>query len=217
MSFLTRVLIIGAVAAGAGIAHSWVVQAGDKPIKLGVDEGSLVDTKIRRPAPEGAGTAPQTDAPEETPILPEPGDSGDVPGPELGGVIDEQSPDTDGEISLGYEILADDAYLLFDQLGAQFLDARLPEEYDTGHVQGAFFMTPEMLREGYPRALEVLSPDLPTVIYCVGGDCEASHNVAKYLQDFGFQQLHVMTDGYPAWVGAGYPTEAGAEQRLAFE
>jgi len=216
MSFLTRVLLIGAVAAGAGIAHSWVVQAGEKPIKLGVDEGSLVGTKIRRPAPEGAGALPsgsEVVPPESEPDPPEakpPANDPEVPVPE-------QPPESDGEVSLGYEILADDAFLLFDQLGAQFLDARTPDEYDAGHVQGAFFMTPDMLREGYPRALEVLSPDVPTVIYCVGGDCEASHNVAKYLQDFGFQQLHVMTDGYPAWAGAGYPTEAGAEQRLAFE
>ena len=229
MSFLTRVLLIGVVGAGAGVAHSWVVQAGEKPIKLGVDEDATIGWTPQgatEAEPAGSDLDPELNSDQVADLDP---DQGQEPTPvtseDAGGsppvsVPDAGTPATEEPApsgAIGFEVSIAEAFILYEQAGAQFLDARTPEEYDEGHVQGAFFMTPDMLREGYPRALEVLSTDVPTVIYCVGGDCDASHNVAKYLQDFGYQRLHIMTDGYPAWVDAGHPTEAGAEQRLAFE
>ncbi len=57
-----------------------------------------------------------------------------------------------------------------------------------------------------PVALNFLDPAKPVVIYCGGGACDASHNVTALLQQLGFNQCHIMTDGYPGWNAADHPT-----------
>ncbi|MEM9066552.1 MAG: rhodanese-like domain-containing protein [Planctomycetota bacterium] len=205
MPFLTRVLLIGAAASALGIAHSWVIQTGDRPVLIDVElksEGTVIDPSLwdageRDSDPTGEKEAGGVDLPLEE--MPDAGEAGVV---------------------LGLEISAAEAKLIFDAFpDAQFLDARLPSEYDEAHVQGAFYLTPDMLTSvDASPVMEFLNPEAPTIIYCVGGDCEASHNVAQYLQEFyGFTTLHIMMDGFPAWEEAGYPVGIGADLREAFQ
>lgn len=108
------------------------------------------------------------------------------------------------EAALGLEISIPQAKTLFDA-GATFIDARHRDEYNTGHVAGAFHMTADMLTGGKtPDVLNFLDPAQPVVIYCGGGACDASHNVAALLQQLGFTQFHIMHDGYPGWLNAGH-------------
>lgn len=108
--------------------------------------------------------------------------------------------------ALGLDISVDQAKALFDA-GAPFIDARHRDEYDAGHVAGAFHMTADQLTGGKtPEVLNFLDPAKPLVIYCGGGACDASHNVAALLQQLGFTQFHIMNDGYPGWTAAGHPT-----------
>lgn len=110
--------------------------------------------------------------------------------------------------ALGLEITLEQAASLFSQ-GAPFVDARRREDYDAGHVEGAFWIAPETFMGGVPEAINFMDPQAPVVIYCSGGNCDASHNVATLLQQAGFTRCHVMTDGYPAWHAAGKPTASG--------
>jgi len=116
---------------------------------------------------------------------------------------------------LGLEITLEQSKALFDA-GAPFLDARTPDEYAQLHVAGAFHLTADKLTQGKtPEALNYLDPAKPVVIYCGGGACDASHNVAAVLQQLGFLQTHVMKDGMLAWAAAGYATSN--ENPLGFD
>lgn len=94
--------------------------------------------------------------------------------------------------------------------GALFLDARPVAFYEMSHVPGALPL-PE---DDYPAHFARLEPKLRStfdiVVYCSGYGCEASHMVARRLQQAGIQAA-ILEEGLPAWTDAGLPTTAGAQ------
>lgn len=109
---------------------------------------------------------------------------------------------------LGLEITLEDA-LELQKLGAQFIDARHRPEYEEGHIQGAYLLPADMFDSGKPECLNFINPNDFLVIYCSGGDCDASHNTAKMLQQVGYMKTHILKAGYPAWKAAGQPIATG--------
>lgn len=110
---------------------------------------------------------------------------------------------------IGLDISVEQAWEFFQQ-GKPFLDARSEKDYTESHVEGAFWMPPENFSGGkLPEALRYLDPADVVVIYCSGGNCDASHNLAILLQQAGFKRCHVLKDGLPGWTGAGHPTATG--------
>jgi len=98
----------------------------------------------------------------------------------------------------------------FDAGAALFVDAREAPEYAEGHIAGALSVpfddavkNPALL-EPFKRAGK------PLILYCSGGDCELSKDLAKNMLADGIRKVLVFTDGLPAWKAAGYPMEAGA-------
>jgi rhodanese-related sulfurtransferase len=98
----------------------------------------------------------------------------------------------------------------FDAGAALFVDAREAPEYAEGHIAGALSVpfddavrNPALL-EPFKRAGK------PLILYCSGGDCELSKDLAKNMLADGIRKVLVFTDGLPAWKAAGYPVEAGA-------
>lgn len=117
-----------------------------------------------------------------------------------------QTPATgkEGDITLAQ------ARALYEQ-GVMFVDARSLAEFTAEHVEGAVHLPLESLEGGSrPAALDVLDPSGKVVIYCGGGDCHASHDVAIRLNALGFRNCYVMTDGFPGWKAAGYEVTGGA-------
>lgn len=101
------------------------------------------------------------------------------------------------------------AKALYDQ-GTMFVDARSAEEFAAKHIEGAVSLPLDAFSGGKrPEALDILDPGARVVIYCGGGDCHASHDVAIRLNAFGYKLCYVMKDGIPAWEAAGYPTMQG--------
>ncbi|MEO8377816.1 MAG: rhodanese-like domain-containing protein, partial [Candidatus Sumerlaeota bacterium] len=47
------------------------------------------------------------------------------------------------------------------------------------------------------------------IIYCDGGDCDASHKVQTMLGQFGLNNTIVFDDGFPGWEKAGLEIETG--------
>jgi rhodanese-related sulfurtransferase len=92
--------------------------------------------------------------------------------------------------------------------GALFLDARGVMFYEMGHIPGAL----PLPQEDFDKAFAALEPKLRStfdiVVYCSGYGCEASHIVAHKLKEKGIQAA-ILTDGWPAWQEAGYPTRTG--------
>src|SRR5262245_35719795 len=105
-------------------------------------------------------------------------------------------------------IKIDEAKTDFDR-GVQFFDARGKDQYDAGHVKGAIMIDPAdpdfVGASEKPEFLRKFDPSLPFVIYCTGGDCDASQLVALKLKQFGFTTLKIFEGGFKEWQAAGHP------------
>jgi rhodanese-related sulfurtransferase len=104
-----------------------------------------------------------------------------------------------------------EAYTLH-QAGATFLDARHDYEFEAGHIASAIFMPSTRLSsgEGIPQAYEI-DASMPVVIYCTGGECDASENTAVLLDamELGFD-IRIMGKGYDEWAAVGLPVAEGS-------
>lgn len=158
-----------------------------------------------------------------------PRDTPDEPD-EIDGSIDdpEDTTTTDPEIASPVEVDVSDAildapvpegtltlrqaYKLWED-GAYFIDARHEHEFEEGHIQYAAWLASTLFDTDSDRAFEIansMPPGDTVVIYCVGGECDASHNVARRLAQIGFTDLRIMGVGYTDWVNAGFPIEEGS-------
>jgi rhodanese-related sulfurtransferase len=110
----------------------------------------------------------------------------------------------------GSFISVEDAKKEYD-LGVQFFDARVEEEFKEGHVKGAVLVDPTddaiIKSKSVPEFLRKFDPRYPVIVYCNGGDCDSSQLVAIRLRLFGFTNVKVFEEGYPAWKAKGYPVE----------
>lgn len=115
-------------------------------------------------------------------------------------------PDLDQpiEVKLAY------AKRFFDAGGALFVDAREAPEYAEGHIAGALSVPFDDAVKN-PALLDPFKKTgKPLILYCGGGDCELSKDLAKNMLADGIRKVLVFTEGLPAWKAAGYPMDAGA-------
>jgi len=99
----------------------------------------------------------------------------------------------------------------YDADAALFVDAREAVEYAEGHIAGAVSLPfDEAFKD--PKKLATIDPGTkPIIVYCGGGDCEASRNLAYSLIDAGRKKVVIFEDGFPAWKTAGYAVATGKE------
>jgi rhodanese-related sulfurtransferase len=98
--------------------------------------------------------------------------------------------------------------LMGGSLPLQIVDAREPAEFESGRIPGAINIPPSAFSGGVPDVVaQRLIRDLPMVVYCSGGNCDASKSVAMRLIDLGFAQTYVYEDGYTGWTKAGEAVE----------
>lgn len=88
-------------------------------------------------------------------------------------------------------------------------DARSREEFVAGHLPTAFSVPMEAFQTGTPAAIQLFPTDQAIVVYCSGGDCHASHNVASMLQMMGYSNVAVFTGGMTEWQASALPIETG--------
>jgi 3-mercaptopyruvate sulfurtransferase SseA len=85
-----------------------------------------------------------------------------------------------------------------------FADARVGEEYATGHVAGAFHLPCQPHMPAWPARV---GRDATVVIYAdERGDADL---VAQALIAGGHGDVRVMNEGFAAWQAAGGPSETG--------
>jgi 3-mercaptopyruvate sulfurtransferase SseA len=90
---------------------------------------------------------------------------------------------------------------------AFFIDAREPNEYAEGHFRGAINAPSSAIFENADAVTSMVGIDQPVIIYCGGGECEASHNVADALvRYYGYTSVSIYTKGWE---------EASASEALA--
>ena len=109
------------------------------------------------------------------------------------------------------EIQLSAAKKFFDAGAALFVDAREASDYAAGHVPGAVNLPfDESITD--PERLEKLDGrGKPIIVYCGGGGCEVSIQMAGSLIQVGHKKVLVFEGGYPEWEIAKYPVASGAE------
>ena len=99
----------------------------------------------------------------------------------------------------------------FDKKKSVFLDARKPEEYQAGHIPGAYNLYSEELDQYAPKVLPLLPDKKQDIVcYCHGGDCDMALRDARFLMEQGYSHVEVYRGGWPEWSKAGEPSAQGA-------
>jgi rhodanese-related sulfurtransferase len=82
----------------------------------------------------------------------------------------------------------------------QFIDARSPEQYAKGHIGNAINLFPQMEnQEELLNNVNELPHNKILIVYCDGGNCDLSHELAKILFDFGYKQTFLYRGGWEEW------------------
>ena len=98
--------------------------------------------------------------------------------------------------------------------GLLFIDSRSPGDFAAGHIPGALNVPLEKVqRPGKTEAGQYWAGrlDFPgartLVIYCEGGDCQASISLAKIIYKRGYRDIRIFAGGWAEWSAAGLPEE----------
>lgn len=103
----------------------------------------------------------------------------------------------------------EDAYRLFKEGRAIFIDARAPEVYALGHIEGAINAPP-----GGPELAGLTwlaDADTYVIAYAAEKSQRQAGVAADKLLEMGCRQVYVLMDGFGAWERLGYPVERPAE------
>lgn len=105
------------------------------------------------------------------------------------------------------QITLREAFGLFEQ-GAWFLDARSRDDFDAGTIEGAIWMPAfHASTNAGQQDLDIIAPGETVVIFCTGGDCDASKNTQRRLALLQYDfDVRILGKGYIDWVEAGLPT-----------
>jgi rhodanese-related sulfurtransferase len=112
------------------------------------------------------------------------------------------APAFEAEPGVIREIKLDAFKKLLNRATTYLIDARIPEKYAEGHVQGAVNVDGNTVEANIPQLLTI-PRDRVIVIYCDGGHCELSHRVADVLKNFGYGPILIYTGGWAEWTGKG--------------
>ena len=97
-------------------------------------------------------------------------------------------------------ITADEVYKLLSSNKDHFiLDVRSKEEFDGGHIEGAYLVPVSELE----NRLAELPQDKPIIVYCRSGS--RSTSAASILLNKGFKEIFNMTGGITEWQSKGFP------------
>jgi rhodanese-related sulfurtransferase len=107
------------------------------------------------------------------------------------------------------EVSLDQAEELFHEQVAVFLDARSPELYAEGHIQGAFNLPWDEFESRFAEAMVDIPTETLIITYCDGETCNLSKELALALFDKGYANAHVLVNGWTVWQERNLPVETG--------
>lgn len=107
----------------------------------------------------------------------------------------------------------------FDRYAARtyvFVDAREPDEYQSGHIKGSINLPFETFDEHWPKVESFLPYDAKIVAYCSGSECDASLMLARLLiKDHGYKNIEIFFGGWKSWNKHRLPIEGKYDDELA--
>jgi rhodanese-related sulfurtransferase len=97
-------------------------------------------------------------------------------------------------------ITADEVYKMLSSNKDYFiLDVRSKEEFDSGHIEGAYLIPVSELE----NRLAELPQDKPIIVHCMSGS--RSTSAANILLEKGFKEIFNMKGGITEWQSKGFP------------
>jgi rhodanese-related sulfurtransferase len=92
-----------------------------------------------------------------------------------------------------------------------FVDARNEEQYQEGHIPGAWLLDHYRIERYIDRVLPMCRGAEKIVAYCAGGECEDSEFVVGDLITYGIDPgvIYLYADGLEDWEEKGMPVELG--------
>lgn len=105
----------------------------------------------------------------------------------------------------------DEVQYYLQQPGTILVDARSIYEYKLGHIPGAVNLPADNFDPVFPKVALQLKGAKLVIVYCSGGSCGTSEEVAKKLMEKGLtgDRLAIFSDGLPGWMGANLPIKTG--------
>jgi rhodanese-related sulfurtransferase len=104
-------------------------------------------------------------------------------------------------------IKVDDAYRLFEQGSAVFVDARDRKVFAEGHIEGAVNLMPS--GQGYEDLAWISSADTYVVCYASSENQRQAGTVADRLIEMGSNRVRVLYGGFDVWKSKGFPVQTG--------
>lgn len=98
-----------------------------------------------------------------------------------------------------------------DNPATVIFDARVPEQYETGHLPRARNLPVGEVDQRIGRYASLLTPKTPILVYCGGADCSDALELAVKLRELGFQDLTLYPGGYAEWTEYGGQVTTGGE------
>ena len=89
--------------------------------------------------------------------------------------------------------------------GGLIVDARSPELYAAGHIDGAVSLPMVEVDAMLPDFLSRVDKGQTLITYCSGFGCPDSFDLGVFLIEAGYQDVRVFEGGYPEWRDAGLP------------
>ncbi|MEN6624746.1 MAG: rhodanese-like domain-containing protein [Candidatus Sumerlaeia bacterium] len=91
---------------------------------------------------------------------------------------------------------------LITTLHPQIIDARLPSDYNRGHIEGAINLPVNTDIDNWSRIISTLNKSKKTVLYCQSSKCPFAEKVATRLFSSGFSDVTIYKNGWMEWKSA---------------
>jgi len=129
-------------------------------------------------------------------------------------LLGDWSPEARITLKFGKNILIpfEEAKAKFLAGSAVFLDARTPELYQEGHIQGARNVPIAEFDQLAGKVFMEFPEDTLFVTYCDGEDCDLSGQLALKLREIGYENVRVLHNGWTVWKNLQLPFQSGKEQ-----
>jgi len=111
-------------------------------------------------------------------------------------------------------VSTEDAWELYEQGNAFFIDPRGAEAFAAEHIEGAINASPT--QGGVDSLAWIAAADPYVIAYAAVGSQRQAGVLADKLLEAGFKKVTVLLDGLEGWKRAGHPVEgrtAGGEPR----
>jgi len=106
-------------------------------------------------------------------------------------------------------ISLDEAATKFQSKRIVFIDAREPEDYETGHIRGAVNLPYDYMEDYWDKVLKDVPLNKEIVVYCSGNECESSLFLGREMAYKGYKDVFIFYGGWREWVEAKLPVDRG--------